>query len=107
MPRSILVADDNPIIRKMLCKMFEAEDDYDLCAQACDGVEAIAFAIKHKPELIILRYVHACDERSRSVETVEGVNAECSDYSVHPLRRSNQTVTCGRIESCQRTMPQV
>lgn len=54
MARSILVADDNPIIRRMLCKTFEAEDDYDVCAQACDGVEAIAFAIKHKPELIIL-----------------------------------------------------
>jgi len=54
MARSILIADDNPLIRKMFRKMFEAEADYDLCAEACDGVEAIAFAIKHKPELIIL-----------------------------------------------------
>ena len=54
MARSVLVADDNPIIRKMLCQMFEREEHYELCAQARDGVEAIALAIKHKPELIIL-----------------------------------------------------
>jgi CheY-like chemotaxis protein len=54
MARSILVADDNAIIRKMLCEIFEAEEDYDLCAEARDGAEAIALAIKHKPELIIL-----------------------------------------------------
>lgn len=54
MARTVLVADDNPIIRKMLCQMFEREEHYELCAQACDGIEAIALAIKHKPELIIL-----------------------------------------------------
>ena len=54
MARRILVADDNPLIRKMLCKMFEIDEDYDLCAEARDGAEAIALAIKHKPELIIL-----------------------------------------------------
>jgi DNA-binding NarL/FixJ family response regulator len=54
MPRTVLVADDNPTIRKMLCKMFEREDDYDLCAEARDGAEAIALAIQHKPDLIIL-----------------------------------------------------
>jgi CheY-like chemotaxis protein len=52
--KSILVADDNAIVRKMLCQIFEREDDYDLCAEARDGVEAIALALKHKPELIIL-----------------------------------------------------
>jgi YesN/AraC family two-component response regulator len=54
MARRILIADDNPIIRKMLCQMFEQERDYDLCGEARDGAEAIVLAIKHKPELIIL-----------------------------------------------------
>jgi CheY-like chemotaxis protein len=54
MARRILVADDNPLIRKMLCQMFEIEEHYDLCAEARDGAEAIALAIKHKPDLIIL-----------------------------------------------------
>jgi CheY-like chemotaxis protein len=54
MAKTILVADDNPVIRKMLCEIFEREEDYDLCAEARDGAEAIALAIKHKPDLIIL-----------------------------------------------------
>jgi|ERR1700732_243180 CheY-like chemotaxis protein len=54
MPKTILVADDNPAIRKALCEMFEVEEDYDICAEATNGEEAIALAKKHKPDLIIL-----------------------------------------------------
>jgi DNA-binding NarL/FixJ family response regulator len=56
MPKTILVADDDAIIRKSLCMVFEMEEDYDLCAQAANGEEAIALAIQHKPDLIILDF---------------------------------------------------
>jgi CheY-like chemotaxis protein len=54
MAKKILVADDNPLIRKMLCRMFEIQEDYELCAEAENGQEAVALAIKHRPDLIIL-----------------------------------------------------
>jgi CheY-like chemotaxis protein len=54
MPRTVLVTDDNPFIRKMLCQIFEGEADYDICAEATNGQEAIDLARKHRPELIIL-----------------------------------------------------
>jgi CheY-like chemotaxis protein len=54
MARTILVADDSQIIRQMLCRIFEEEEEYDLCAEATNGQEAIDLAIKHRPELIIL-----------------------------------------------------
>ena len=54
MARTILVADDNPLIRKMLCEIFEAEEDYDICAEASNGREAIDLALKHRPQLIII-----------------------------------------------------
>jgi len=53
-PKIILVADDNPAIRKALCEMFEVEENYDLCAEAVNGQEAIELAKKHRPDLIIL-----------------------------------------------------
>lgn len=53
-PKNILVADDSPIIRKSLYEMFEVEEDYDLCAEATNGREAIELAKKHRPALIIL-----------------------------------------------------
>jgi CheY-like chemotaxis protein len=54
MPKTILVADDNPEIRKMLCHMFEVEEHYDICAEAANGQEAIDLGVKHRPDLIIL-----------------------------------------------------
>lgn len=54
MLRSILVADDNPSIRKVLFRILEATEDYDLCAEATNGREAIELALKHHPDLIIL-----------------------------------------------------
>jgi CheY-like chemotaxis protein len=54
MPRTVLVADDSEMVRKLLCKLFEAEENYDLCAEAKNGEEAISLAVIHKPDLIIL-----------------------------------------------------
>jgi CheY-like chemotaxis protein len=53
-PKTVLVADDNPTIRKALCFMFEAIEDYALCAEASDGREAIRLAIRYRPDIIIL-----------------------------------------------------
>lgn len=54
MPKSVLVADDSEMIRKLLCRLFESEEGYELCAEASNGEEAIALAVIHKPDLIIL-----------------------------------------------------
>jgi CheY-like chemotaxis protein len=54
MPKTVLVADDSEMIRKLLCKLFEKEEHYDLCAEAKNGEEAISLAVIHKPDLIIL-----------------------------------------------------
>jgi DNA-binding NarL/FixJ family response regulator len=54
MPKTVLVADDSPLIREQLRRMFEKEQDYDLCAEAEDGIEAIALAKQYQPDLIIL-----------------------------------------------------
>jgi DNA-binding NarL/FixJ family response regulator len=56
MPKRILVADDSAMIRKCLCRIFEIEEDYDICAEAVNGEEAIALAKQHKPDLIVLDF---------------------------------------------------
>jgi CheY-like chemotaxis protein len=56
MAKRVLVADDHPLIRKMLCQLFEREDEYDICAEAQNGQEAIDLALKHRPDLIILDF---------------------------------------------------
>ncbi len=52
--RTVLVADDSEMIRKLLCRLFETEENYELCAEAKNGEEAISLAVIHKPDLIIL-----------------------------------------------------
>lgn len=54
MAKTILVADDNPTLRKVLCKILEVEEDFDLCVEAADGAQAIALAKQCRPDLIIL-----------------------------------------------------
>jgi DNA-binding NarL/FixJ family response regulator len=54
MTRKILIVDDSPIIRKMLRRIFDTEVDYDVCAEGTNGEEAIALAVKHQPDLIVL-----------------------------------------------------
>jgi YesN/AraC family two-component response regulator len=56
MLKTILVADDNALIRKGLCRICEIQKDYDVCAEAVNGEEAIALAIQHKPDLIVLDF---------------------------------------------------
>jgi CheY-like chemotaxis protein len=56
MAKRVLVADDSPMIRKMLCQLFEREENYDICAEAQNGQEAIDLALKHRPDLIILDF---------------------------------------------------
>jgi CheY-like chemotaxis protein len=54
MAKRVLVADDNPAVRKVLCRMFEVEEYYEVCAEAANGQQAIDLGRKHKPDLIIL-----------------------------------------------------
>jgi CheY-like chemotaxis protein len=54
MKKRILVADDNPLIRKMLCKIFRNHESLEICDQAVDGREAVEKAERHQPDLIIM-----------------------------------------------------
>jgi two-component system, NarL family, response regulator LiaR len=56
MPKTILVADENALIRTGLGMVLEIEKGYNLCAAAANGEEAIALAIQHKPDLIVLDF---------------------------------------------------
>ena len=54
MPKTILLADDSPVIGQTLYRALATEGGYDLCAQAADGGEAISLAKRYKPDLVIL-----------------------------------------------------
>ena len=54
MVRSILIVDDNALIRKELCEVFTREGDFDICGEAENGRDAIEKAKQLRPDLIVL-----------------------------------------------------
>lgn len=54
--RRILVADDSPLMRKMLCKMFADHETLEVCDEAVNGQDAIEKARLCEPELVILDF---------------------------------------------------
>ena len=53
MPRSILIADDNPLVRLLIRGTLECAG-FDVCAEVNNGTDAIAKADQLHPDLILL-----------------------------------------------------
>jgi two-component system chemotaxis response regulator CheB len=50
---SVLIVDDSPIIRKVICELFTREGDFQICGEAENGRQAIQKAVELKPALIV------------------------------------------------------
>lgn len=50
----ILVADDHDIIRHGLKQLLTARRGWEVCAEAKTGTEAVALAVEHKPEIVVM-----------------------------------------------------
>ena len=67
-----MIVDDDEDIRHVLRLLLEFED-FELAAAACTGVEALALAVEHKPDFIILDYMMpgmAGDETAARLRTL-------------------------------------
>ena len=51
---SILIADDHGIVREGLKRLFEAETDFEVCAEASDGREVLAEVERTHPDVVVL-----------------------------------------------------
>lgn len=54
MAMRILVADDHEIVRRGLCSLLQAQPDWEVCAEAADGREAVDLAVKLEPDVVVL-----------------------------------------------------
>ena len=50
----VLIADDHALFRRAIHTVLDDEDDIDVVAEAGDGDEAVALAIEHAPDVILL-----------------------------------------------------
>ncbi len=51
---SVLIADDNPVVRMGLRSLLALEDDIIVCAEADSGPEALTLAREHAPDVVLL-----------------------------------------------------
>ena len=56
MKRRILIADDASFMRQMIREIIEMED-YEVVAEAIDGVQAVELYQEHRPELVTMDIV--------------------------------------------------
>ena len=54
MAKTVLIVDDNPMVRRSLCDLFTQQADFQICGEAEDGLQAIEKAQQRKPDLIVL-----------------------------------------------------
>jgi DNA-binding NarL/FixJ family response regulator len=53
-PTTILLADDDHLVRVGLRAVLDAEDDLSVVAEAADGRQAVALSFEHEPDLVIM-----------------------------------------------------
>ena len=53
-PLKILVADDHDIVRKGVLSILQSRPEWDVCCEACNGLEAIEGVKKYSPDVTIL-----------------------------------------------------
>jgi DNA-binding NarL/FixJ family response regulator len=53
-PLRLLIADDQPIIRRGLAMMLGAEPDIEVVGQAADGIDAIELALRLQPDVVVM-----------------------------------------------------
>lgn len=76
MVKSVLIADDQKIIRNMLCLMFSSQNDFEVCGEAENGQEAVEMAEILRPDLIIL---------DLSMPLMNGIEAACALKKTMPM----------------------
>ena len=52
--KRILIVDDHEVMRLGLRNLLESRPEWDICAEACNGQEAIQKALQHEPDIIIM-----------------------------------------------------
>jgi DNA-binding NarL/FixJ family response regulator len=79
-PLRVVVADDEPLVRQGLRMVLDLDPGLEIVAEAGDGVEAVALAREHRPDLVLL------DIRMPRLDGIEATRRICADPALPHTR---------------------
>src|SRR5436309_1609124 len=50
----ILIADDHAVVRRHVREILESEEDWEVCAEAATGRQAVAMTLALRPDIVVL-----------------------------------------------------
>ncbi|MEU0534370.1 response regulator [Amycolatopsis tolypomycina] len=75
----VLLADDQPLIRRGFRALLDAEDDIEVVAEAGDGGEAVRLALEHRPDIALV------DVQMPAVDGIEATRRIAADPALAAL----------------------
>jgi DNA-binding NarL/FixJ family response regulator len=75
---TVLLADDNKVVRKEFKRILDLADDLEVVGEAKDGIQAVAMAKKLRPQLVLMDV---------SMPLLNGLHATCQILKAAPATK--------------------
>jgi DNA-binding NarL/FixJ family response regulator len=97
----ILLADDHAIVRRGLRRILAQEPDWEVCAEAEDGEQAVALAAQHRPDIAILDFVMPGLDGIKAAQQIRAMLPDCeiAIVSMHETEELRQAAIAAGVAS--------